>query len=261
MVNAMTEAEAINKVLTIARAELGYHEKNNASSLDNKGGSGAKNYTKYSRDLDAIGYYNGQKQGAPWCDVFVDWLFEKAFGAIGQSMLYQPPKSLGAATRHSAAYFKKAGSWSSAPALASQIFFKDNGGIYHTGIVEEITPSLISTIEGNSADSVVRRTYARTSSAIAGYGIPNWKLVTSQASPVKDTISITLPELKKGDSGAVVRTMQILLIGYGYSCGKWCDDGEFGTSTLAALKQYQSESSLSPDGICGILTWNKLLKG
>ena len=60
------------KVLQIAQAELGYLEKatDEAKYLDSKtANAGYKNFTKYARDLDAIPhFYNGPKQGAPWCD-------------------------------------------------------------------------------------------------------------------------------------------------------------------------------------------------
>lgn len=63
-------AEAL---LAIAAAEVGYHEKASNANLDSKtGNAGSANFTKYSRDLAAAGYYNGNKQGVAWCDVFVD---------------------------------------------------------------------------------------------------------------------------------------------------------------------------------------------
>ena len=78
----MTKDQAINKVLTLARNEIGYKEKNSNIYLDDKNANaGSGNYTKYARDLDALSdFYNGRKQGVSWCDIFVDWCFVQAFG-------------------------------------------------------------------------------------------------------------------------------------------------------------------------------------
>ena len=65
----MTENEAIEKVLDLARSEIGYHEKSSNYGLDDKtANSGSGNWTKYARDLDALGtFYNGGKNGYMWC--------------------------------------------------------------------------------------------------------------------------------------------------------------------------------------------------
>ena len=75
----------VNRVLSVAEAEVGYLEKASNKNLDGKTENvGDKNYTKYTRDLDAIpGFYNGHKQGYAWCDVFVDWCFVTAYGRDG----------------------------------------------------------------------------------------------------------------------------------------------------------------------------------
>ncbi|MCM1222676.1 MAG: CHAP domain-containing protein, partial [Lachnospiraceae bacterium] len=65
----------IEKLLATAQAEEGYLEKASNSQLDNPAANaGQNNWTKYARDLDALGrVYNGKKNGYAWCDVFVDW--------------------------------------------------------------------------------------------------------------------------------------------------------------------------------------------
>ncbi len=66
-------------VVAIALAEVGYVEKASNSALDSPSANpGGANYTKYARDLANAGYYNGNKNGYAWCDVFVDWCFFKA---------------------------------------------------------------------------------------------------------------------------------------------------------------------------------------
>ena len=83
-------------IVTIALAEVGYREKASNANLDDKtANSGAANWTKYARDLAAAGYYNGNKNGYAWCDVFVDWCFFKAYGAVeGQRIQCQSRSEL-----------------------------------------------------------------------------------------------------------------------------------------------------------------------
>lgn len=65
--------------------------------------------------------------------------------------------------------------------------------------------------------------------------------------------------LRRGMTGADVRTLQAALIAYGCSCGSAGADGDFGAGTEAALKQFQTRYSLGADGIAGRGTWGKLL--
>ena len=69
--------------------------------------------------------------------------------------------------------------------------------------------------------------------------------------------------LQKGSKGDSVRALQVLLIGYGFSCGKWGADGDFGAGTESAVKAYQKKvfpnAPAEWDGIVGSKTWNKLL--
>lgn len=65
--------------------------------------------------------------------------------------------------------------------------------------------------------------------------------------------------LRRGMSGADVKTLQAALIAYGYSCGAAGADGDFGAGTEAALKKFQTKYSLGADGIAGKGTWGKLL--
>jgi N-acetylmuramoyl-L-alanine amidase len=54
--------------------------------------------------------------------------------------------------------------------------------------------------------------------------------------------------------------LQILLIGYGYSCGACGVDGDFGNDTDTAVKAFQRDMRISIDGVVGVNTWGKLLK-
>ena len=168
-------------VLDTARAELGYHEKASNKDLDDKAAnSGSGNWTKYARDFDEKypNFYNGQKNGFAWCDMFVDWLFVQNFGyekAI--ELLCQKERSSGAGCPNSANYYRAMGKFhTDNPQPADQIFI-GNGQADHTGIVEEVVGDEVHTIEGNAEDCVGRHVYKLNSSKIYGYGTPRWELL------------------------------------------------------------------------------------
>lgn len=267
----MTREEAINKVLSIAKAEVGYKEKRTNSQLDDKtANAGANNYNKFARDLDNLGYYNGRKnigsQGE-WCDIFVDWCFWKAFGnddpanlSLCQKILYQPPKSTGAGTYYSAQFFKKNNAWYTKPEPGDQIFFDYGKGIAHTGLVERVTDYYVFTIEGNSDNQVQAKKYARSNKIIAGYGRPDWKLVADVADTPAPVQPIQHPTLKLGSSGDAVRDLQAKLVARGYPLPKYGIDGDFGTETETAVKAFQRAHHLEVDGIVGPLTWAEIDK-
>lgn len=71
--------------------------------------------------------------------------------------------------------------------------------------------------------------------------------------------TVEVKVLKKGAKGAEVKAMQILLIGYGFSCGSSGVDGSFGGATDKALRSFQKAMGLEVDGSCGPKTWAKLL--
>ena len=191
----MTTSQAIERVLDIARNEIGYREKASNSQLDDKtANTGSANYTKYARDLDAVtNFYNGAKQGFAYCDVFHDWLHYKAWGAaMAMRVLCQPERSAGAGCAYSAQYYQNAGRWyTSNPQPGDQIFFNVGGGINHTGIIEKVSGSEITTIEGNTSDMVARRVYNIANGYIAGYGRPRYELLANEAAENKTTVSQT----------------------------------------------------------------------
>lgn len=184
----------VEKVIKIARGEVGYCEKASNSNLDSKTrNAGKKNYTKYARDLDNVsGFYNGKKNGFPWCDVFVDWCFYKAYGVANtKKLLCQPDKSLGAGCEYSMQYYKKNGRFKKSPAVGDQIFFTnyDRDKIVHTGLVYKVDSTYVYTVEGNTSSvsgvvenggCVAEKKYKRTYNRIAGYGRPSYDKTTSQ---------------------------------------------------------------------------------
>ncbi len=60
-----------------------------------------------------------------------------------------------------------------------------------------------------------------------------------------------------GSHSLDVQAMQRYLTQLGYPCAT---DGLFGGGTLAALRQFQKNAGLYPDGVCGPLTWTALIQ-
>lgn len=186
----MRTQTAADHLLAVARAEIGYLEKASNSQLEDKtANAGSNNYTKYARDLDKLGVYNGKKNGFAWCDIFVDWCFIKAFGVEnGMAMTCQPMGGYGAGCTNSANYYKQQGRFLYAnPQPGDQIFFSENGGktMCHTGLVEKVANGQVYTIEGNTSSSpgvvanggmVRSKSYRLNYAKIDGYGRPDYSL-------------------------------------------------------------------------------------
>lgn len=77
--------------------------------------------------------------------------------------------------------------------------------------------------------------------------------------PTEEVCTVNVCVLKKGDKGSQVKALQAILIGYGYSCGKWGADGDFGAATESAVRKFQSRNGLTLNGIVDTKMWNKLL--
>jgi len=168
-------SQIIDRVISIALAEVGYLEKASNSQLDSKtANAGYNNWTKYARDLDNLGnYYNGKKNGYAWCDVFCDWVFYKAVGnGDGRALNYQPLKSTGAGCYYSYQFYKAAGRVGKTPKLGAQIFFGPSiSEMQHTGLVYDFDDKYVYTVEGNTSGAsgvvangggVCQKKYSRT---------------------------------------------------------------------------------------------------
>lgn len=264
--SSMTKQEAIDLVLNLARSEVGYREKASNSQLDDKtANAGTGNWTKYARDLDKLrNFYNGSKNGYAWCDLWYDWLFVKCFGPeLGRQMLCQPLNSAGAGCLYSVQYYKQYGRWiTGTPEPGDQIFFSYAPGEYsHTGLVESVSGGVVTTIEGNTSDSVGRRSYAVGSSTIAGYGRPRWELAADASSDISFDPAVHSERiLKLGCKGDDVMQLQKDLIRMGYDVGPDGADGDFGGNTKKAVMKFQEQHHLDPvDGEVGDDT-RKVLK-
>ena len=255
----MTEQQAINKLVNWCNGEVGYKE-------------GANNWNKYSDNADVIKLLGWRPQNEAWCDIFTDYAFIINFGLDAASkMTYQPIGKGSAACRYSAQFFKDNNAFFYRnPKVGDVIFFISAGAINHQGIVTGVSGLSVTTVEGNSSDQVSRRVRAINSAEIAGYGRPKWGVVAKETpniseipvedeKPIDTSATEKLPVLRKGDVSECVRAAQMLLVGRGYTCGSYGADGDFGSATLAAVRNFQQTHNLETDGIVGPQTWAALL--
>ena len=87
--------------------------------------------------------------------------------------------------------------------------------------------------------------------------------VEDKVEEARKTVKIELTVLQKGSKGSEVKTLQRLLktLTYKGKDGKvLAIDGDFGSNTDYSLRSYQQTKGLSVDGICGLYTWESLLK-
>lgn len=130
----------IEKVIAIAKAEVGYLEKRNNANLDDKtANAGSNNYTKYWRDIKS------DYQGQPWCACFVTWCFVRAFGqAMAAKLLRHYPYVY--CPTMSGLFTLNAN-----PKVGDIVIFKNNGTFTHTGIVTGVNGDYFTTVEGNTS--------------------------------------------------------------------------------------------------------------
>lgn len=75
--------------------------------------------------------------------------------------------------------------------------------------------------------------------------------------PTEVRISVQLLQIQEGNTGNIVKSLQMLLNGHGpYALAV---DGIYGPKTTAAVRGFQSAARLGVDGVAGVHTWGSLL--
>jgi CHAP domain len=143
------------KLLEVAKSQLGYHEK-------------ADGYTKfgdwYSKHVDKDSVY----KTSAWCDMFLAWAADKAGIEDWTGQFAYTPDH--------AKWFKKHDAWGHKAEPGAIVFFSWSGGksigdIEHVGIVERVDGHTLHTIEANHDNALLRAT--RDVSQVVGYGYPS----------------------------------------------------------------------------------------
>ena len=182
-----------------------------------------------------------------------------------------------------------------------QIFFCDSSGqnVVHTGIVESVSGNYLTTIEGNASNSVKRKSYGIWDGRIVGFGRPNWSMAPVgpvpgevkeepqkpvekpveqpaeqkpaeqpapvskpvQSEPKATEVTITLPVLKEGDKGDIIKNLQALLQRYKTFSGTI--NGKFDAKTASAVRSFQNGKNLKITKPAEVNreTWERLIKG
>ena len=247
--------KAINAVINIALAEVGYLEKATNANLDDKtANAGSNNYTKYWRDIYPA------YQGQPWCACFVTWVFVIAFGkAMAQKLLKHYPYVY---CPTMADLF----TLNANPKVGDIVIFKHNGVFTHTGIVIKVSGDQFWTVEGNTSGgstiianggAVCRKTYFNSNLPGTKFITPDYSKVQEIKNEGNDTPSISASSiLKIGSNGSAVKTLQKNL--NTLIKAKLTVDGEFGTATYNAVIKFQTKYKLTADGIVGENTQKKI---
>lgn len=183
--------------------------------------------------------------------------------------------------------FQKAGIWIEDGTITPQpgdiivfnwdTFTQPNDGYSdHIGIVESVSDGQIITIEGNiNGGNVARRSIDLGWGYIRGFARPRYGTMANKSttkptftSNEKEVLtrevvaakkcSVTVPYVKKGNTGAMVAILQEalnVLVNAGLDV-----DGEFGVATDKALKAYQRNHDIKASGTAGATTFKQIME-
>lgn len=173
---------AIDKLIQIAKNEIGYLEKASNSQLDSKtANAGENNYTKYWRDIKP------DYQGQPWCAAFISWCMMKAFGLDTAKKLLKHWPYVYCPTM--ADLF----TLNSNPKAGDIVIFKHNGEFTHTGIVIKVSGDRFWTVEGNTSggSTIIANSGGVCQKSYYNSNLPGTKFCTPNYSLVKDTTPVS----------------------------------------------------------------------
>lgn len=259
-----TMDKAIEKVILIAKNEIGYLEKKNNSQLDSKtANSGSANYTKYWRDVKP------SYQGQPWCACFVSWCFMKAFGLNKAKKLLKHWPYVYCPTM-SGLFTLNAN-----PKVGDIVIFKHNGTFTHTGLVTAVVGDHFYTIEGNTSGAsgiiangggVCAKSYLNSQMPGTKFCTPDWKIVNGASTNTSNTggkkYMFTTETVVAGSTGLSVLLLQEILVARKFKGkdGKELKlDRSAGTDTIYALNAYKKSRNMKQDGICDAAVWKDLI--
>ena len=270
------ELNTFDKVIAIAKAEIGYLEKSKSAYLknpkiiyDKTAGAGYDNYTKYGKEMHDV-YPAVMDFPAPYCDAFVDWCFYKAYGVTTAKSLLDG--NFDDYTVASATMYNNKKAIHYTPEVGDQVFFTKNGaisGCYHTGLVYKVDNTYFYTIEGNTsgANTVVangggvceKKYNIATYKGKVLFGRPKYDVAgagSESTAPVKEKKipAAAKPTIKLNSIGEQVKLLQkdLNYLGFkGVNGKKLAEDGEAGNNTIFALKAFQKKYKLQVDGEYG----------
>ena len=152
------------------------------------------------------------------------------------------------------------------------LWMKGHVGIYiGDGLAVECTPAWKNCVQVTAVHNIGKKTayngrkwtkHGKLPYVSYTSGLGNLEPIspTPKPTPSPDLTPLSvLPALKKGSKGDTVKSLQILLNGYGYDLGSYGVDSDFGSATEKAVREFQAEKNLEADGVVGPKTWAALL--
>ena len=260
-----TADKNIERLILIAKNEIGYLEKKSKIQLDSKtANAGSANFTKYWRDV--LPEWNGSY----WCAVFIAWCFMKAFGLeTAKKLLKHWPYVYCPDMQR---YFKL----NANPKVGDIVIFwsSKKKEFVHTGLVTAVIGDRFYTIEGNTSGAsdvivngggVCAKSYLNSQMPGTKFCTPDYSLVASSTESTTGGSYMFTPEtVKAGDKNTSVLLLQEILRARGFKgkTGKALKlTRKADANTIYALKAYQESRKevLAVDGVCGLATWKDLI--
>lgn len=192
---------AIDKLVEVASAEVGYLEKQSNIQLDSKtANAGQNNFTKYWRDIKP------DYQGQPWCACFVTWCFTKAFDKENAKKLLKHYPYVYCPTM--ASLFKLY----SNPEVGDIVIFKHNGEFTHTGIVTGVNGDYFTTVEGNTSggSTIIANGGGVCKKGYYNSRLPGTKFCRPDYDLIKENLTMSQYEELKNEISQLTETVKIL---------------------------------------------------
>lgn len=171
----------MNKVIAIAKQEVGYVGKQSREHLYDKTlNAGSNGFSKYFVDIFPNEFHR------PYCMAFICWIYVQAYGVENSKKILYFKNGFTYICSQAANNFRKNNRWyKKTPIVGSLMFLKVQSWISHVVLITEITETKIIGISGNVLDCnhighVSEDCYSRNDIRIAGYGIPNYSILKNQ---------------------------------------------------------------------------------
>lgn len=217
------EGNEAYELVTTAKRYIGYLEKKSNALLDSfKSNAGSNNYNMFAPHAKKATGSSVYQNGVAWCDIFVDDMFIRTFGAKRAKQLLG---GWSAYTPTSANYLAKIATKTSPvnATFGDLIFFKNSTRICHVGIITN------NYIEQPATDKSFRYTHEEFISDVC-------KVLKVSNTTKALAKTITLSE-KYNSKHILVLYIQKRLKDLGYYKG--IPDREFGPLTASAVNTYQ----------------------
>ncbi|WP_066360228.1 C40 family peptidase [Herbidospora mongoliensis] len=248
----MPDPPLTQAALDILRSHIGYRER-------------GTNDTIFNREFGKLPGYPHDGYGYPWCSSFLSVCLERAGLDPGVDFPWTAGCEAGVV------WFKARDRFGSTPRVGALVYYGPRGGT-HVEWVAEVTQTTITTIGGNTSgsldgrfhngDGVYRKTVARSSDRIYGYGYPVYPAPGPVAATMTPTEALMrqLPLIKVGSKGWAVKRAFYLLISHGQKLDpKVLDDTVFTPQMETAVKAVQKQNGKKVDGEIGSETWAVLV--